>query len=116
MEKLKGTIGENVKNSVKIEKSTISDCAKFNFDIKIIEFKGEVCKSGILDVNVKVAGFQMAHLKIDLSKGEYCNTVSVGIEEVKYCFYLKGSCLYTKGYVDGWLHDKQKWDEKIICF
>lgn len=64
---------------------------------------------------MKVAGIQIKHQKVDLSKGEWCNTVSAGIEEVKYCFYMKDSCLYTKGYVDGWFHGKQKWDEKVIC-
>lgn len=114
MEKLKGTIGENLTNSIKTEKS-IADCVKFDFDIKVVAFKGKVCKSGILDVAVYFAGIKVDHETIDLSKGEWCNTVNVGIEEVKFCFRIKDSCLYTKGHIDGWLHPKQKWDEKIIC-
>ncbi len=45
-----------------------------------------------------------------------CSTITVLIEKVKYCFYIRGSCLYTKGHVDGWLHDIQKWDEKFNAF
>ncbi|HKJ34325.1 MAG TPA: hypothetical protein VKA34_21050 [Balneolales bacterium] len=114
MEKLQGEIGEHLRQSITTEK-TIQDCVNFNFDIKIFSVKGKFCKSGILDFTTTVAGVQIQHLQIDLSKGEYCNNVSVGIEEVKYCFYLKDSCLYTKGYIDGWLHPKKSWDEKIVC-
>jgi len=77
--------------------------------------KGEFCKSGIIDVTVTVAGIEIQHLKADLSHKEVCNKVSVGVEEVKYCFYMTGSCLHTKGHVDGWLHPIQKWDEQIVC-
>lgn len=114
MEKLQGEIGEVLKKSINVA-DTISDCVNFNFDVKIFSVKGKFCKSGIIDVTVTIAGIQIQHLQIDLSKGEYCNNVSVGVEEVKYCFYTKDSCLYTKGYIDGWLHPKYTWDEKIVC-
>ena len=29
---------------------------------------------------------------------------------------LKDSCLWTKGYLDGWFHEKHEWDEKIVNF
>ncbi|NGP88030.1 hypothetical protein [Fodinibius halophilus] len=114
MEKLEGDLGEFLQKSIETEE-TVSDCVNFNFDIKILSVKGKFCKSGILDVTVTVAGVQIQHLQIDLSDGEYCNKVSVGVEEVRYCFYVKKNCLYTKGYVDGWFHPKETWDEKIVC-
>ncbi len=114
MDKLQGSIGEVLRQSINTEK-VIQDCVNFDFDIKIFSVKGKFCKTGIIDITVTVAGIQIQHLQVDLSKGEYCNKISVGIEEVQYCFYLKGSCLYTKGYIDGWLHPKQTWDEKIVC-
>jgi len=126
MEKLQGDIGEVLRKSIKTEPATgdaatggalraISDCVNFDFDIKIFSVKGKFCKSGVIDYTVTIAGIQIQHLQVDLSRGEYCNTVSVGVEEVQYCFYMKGSCLHTRGYIDGWLHDKQSWNEKIVC-
>ena len=114
MEKPKGEIGEILKQSINTEEA-ISDCVNFEFDIKIVSFKGKFCKSGILDVTASILGIEIVNDNIDLSKGQWCHKVSIGIEEVQYCFYAKNSCLYTKGYVDGWFHDKQSWDEKIVC-
>ena len=114
MEKLQGKISEALKQSINTEKA-IHDCVNFDFDVKVFKVQGQFCKPGFIDITVSFAGIQIEHEQIDLSKGESCNTKSIGVEEVQYCFYLKDSCLYTKGYIDGWLHSKQTWDEKIIC-
>ena len=96
--------------------ASVGDCVNFNFDIKIIKIEGTICKSGKLDFKASVIGIQVGHTTIDLSAGGVCFNPSIGVEEIKYCFELKGSCLYTNGYVDGWFHKKQSWDEKIVCF
>jgi len=123
MDKLQGTIGEALQASIQTGNldttetlEAVSDCINFNFDIKVLSISGEICKSGRLEITGSVLGIQIAQTTVDLAKGEYCANPSIGFEEVKYCFYLSGSCLRTKGYVDGWFHSKQEWDEEIVCF
>src|SRR5687768_2833264 len=81
----------------------------FSFDIKILSVSGTLYKSGKLEAKVSVIGIQVGETVVDLSQGEFCQNPSVGVEEVKYCFYLKDSCLYTRGYVEGWFHERQSW-------
>ncbi|MBU7583116.1 MAG: hypothetical protein KAF91_09450 [Nostoc sp. TH1S01] len=123
MDKFQGSIGEVLQGSLQIENlntterlEAVNDCIDFNFDIKILSISGQICKSGKLQIKGSVIGIQIGDTVVDLSKGEFCANPSIGFEEVKYCFYLSGSCLRTKGYVDGWFHSKQEWDEEIVCF
>jgi len=132
MDKFEGNLGELLQSSLKINKAGVklaadsevddiltaggSDCINFNFDIKILSIEGSICKSGRLEIKGSVIGIPIGHTVVDLSKGAFCAHPSIGIEEVKYCFYISGSCLRTKGYVDGWFHKKQSWDEQILCF
>jgi hypothetical protein len=123
MDKLQGTIGEALQASIQTGNldttetlKAVSDCIDFNFDISILSIKGEICKSGTLDISGSVLGMEITHTTVDLAKGEYCANPSIGAVEVKYCFYLSGSCLRTKGYVDSWFSSKQSWDEQILCF
>ena len=110
-----GKLGEVLQQSLSTVEGSSSDCVDFNFDIKVVSIKGSFCKSGEIEFTVSVAGVEIGHQKLNIHDKEYCNKVGVGVEEVKYCFYIKHSCLYTKGYVDGWFHDKHSWDEKIVC-
>lgn len=114
MEKLETNIADEIKQSLKSAPG-ISDCVKFSFDVKIFSVEGQFCKNGMLEATITILGVKIQHIDVDLKHGKFCNTVSIGVEEVKYCFYLKDNCLYTSGYVDGWLHKKYTWDEKIIC-
>jgi len=123
MDKIEGSIGEAIQASLQIgnletteELEAVSDCTNFEFDIKILSIKGQFCRSGRLEITGSVIGIQIGHTVVDLSKGEFCQNPSIGFEEVKYCFYVSGSCLRTRGYVDGWLHSKEEWDEEIVCF
>lgn len=114
---MQGTIGEALKASlVKKPAMDNADCIDFSFDIKVMSVEGKFCKQGILDVTVSIIGIKLRSIHVDLSAGEFCNSISVGFEEVQFCFYIKGSCLRTKGYVDGWFHPRQNWDEQIVCF
>jgi len=121
MEKLQGEIGEVLKQSLNIKKAIndCNDCVKFEFDVKVFKVKGEFCESGIIDFKIYIAGVQTKHAKINLSKGEYCIKANASAVNVKCCFHLKkgskGSCLYTKGYIDSWLFSKKSWNEKITC-
>jgi hypothetical protein len=117
MEKLKGSFSTAVQQSIET-KPAMKDCKEFNFDIKIVAFKGKFCKSGLLEYTMSIAGMELSHQEYDVSKNEkgYTNTMNVGIEEVQYCFYLKSKSLYTKGYVDSWLHKKHSWNVKLVGF
>jgi hypothetical protein len=97
------------------QESNIPDCTPFNFDTKIMVFAGKICKQGILDLSLSIGGVKMSHVKVDLSKREYSNTLYVGAEKVQYSFYLVRSCLCSKGYVNGWFHTKKSWNKKITC-
>lgn len=115
MEKLEGTIGEYLKQSIETSKLENSDCVEFKFGDKKIgfEIKGKFCKSGIVEACFTVADITQC-ITADLSKGEVCGVTDFKVIEIKYCLYMKGSCLWTKGYVGNWLH-KDTWDEQIIC-
>lgn len=129
MKKLEGTLGEALRSSIVTGKPLgtkkllgtekplgIEDCINFNIDLlDVFAVEGKYCKNGTLSVAAIVFGNKVAHQTVDLNAGEYCNTLSCGIEEIQYCFYMKASCLYTKGHIDGWFHKKQHWDEKIVC-
>ncbi len=116
MEQFKGTIGEYLKQSIKTSKSTNSDCVDFSIGDKEIGFeaKGKFCKSGVLDVCFSIGEIFKQHIEADLSKKESCGTTDLEVIKIKYCFYMKGSCLWTKGYVRQLLH-KEEWDEQIVC-
>jgi hypothetical protein len=123
MDKLQGTIGEALQASIQTGNldttealKAVSDCINFNFDITILSISGEICKSGRLDITGSVLGIEIAQTTVDLAQEEYCTHRSIGFEEVEFCFYLSGSCLRTKGYIDGLFHSKQDWDEQIVCF
>lgn len=126
MEKISKPLGEILQASLKTNKPDVTlakgapvkatpDPLEFSFDIKILSIKGKIWKSGKLEITGTVIGIQIGHTVIDVTK-EVCFNPSLGFEEVKYCFYRSGSCLRTKGYVDGWFHKKQPWDEQIVCF
>ncbi|MEL7664875.1 MAG: hypothetical protein AAGU10_12235 [Methanosarcina mazei] len=115
MEQFQGTISEYLKQSVETGKLADSDCQEFKFgDVKIgIEIKGKVCKSGKVEACITIANATQC-ITADLSKGEACGSTDLKVIEVKYCLYLKGSCLWTKGYIGNRFY-KDTWDEQIIC-
>ncbi|NPA40469.1 MAG: hypothetical protein GXO57_08525 [Thermodesulfobacteria bacterium] len=115
MEKLNKSLNEYILENLKVGEM-VDDCIDFKFDIKVIGIEGKICKNGSFSVTIEVLGIKIGSFNIDLSKGEWCQKLDVKIEEGKICFYLKDACLYTKGYVDGWLHKKEEWDCKIVCF
>ena len=94
----------------------VGNSVHFKFDIKIVKVEGTIWKSGKLEFTASVIGVQFGHTTVDLAGGGVCFNPSVGVEEIKYCFELRGSCLYTHGYVKGWFHKKKSWDAKIVCF
>lgn len=93
------------------------DSQPFGFDIKILKIKGYINKKGILDYTGSVFGVQISHNTIDVSNHEICANPSLGkLVGVRYCFYMKGNCLYTKGTIKGWFKDRTSWNKKIVCF
>lgn len=93
------------------------DSQPFSFDIKIVKIEGYINKKGILDYTGSVFGVQLGHNTIDVSTHEICANPSLGkLVGVRYCFYLKGNCLYTKGSVTGWFSERARWNRKIVCF
>jgi hypothetical protein len=125
MEKIKEPLGDlleaSLRTNIQVTSAmdapiqTTPDPVEFSFDIKILKIEGKIWKSGKLDFTGTVLGMQIGHTVIDVTK-EVCFNPSIGFEEVKYCFYRRGSCLRTKGYVDGWFHEKLPWDSQIVCF
>ncbi len=114
-ELLEASVKTDLPDITKVEAKKIKDPIEFNFDIEILKVKGKLWKSGKLEYTASVFGIEVSHTVIDITK-EVCFTLSVGFEEIHYCFYRRDSCLRTKGYVDGWFHEKQPWDAKIVCF
>lgn len=127
MENITEPLGELLQASLRTNKpdvtlakaapvQAIPDPLEFSFDIKILKIEGKIWKSGKLEITGTVLGIvQIGHTVIDVTK-EVCFNPSIGIEEVKYCFYRSGSCLKTKGYLAGLFHPKKSWDEQIVCF
>ena len=93
------------------------DYQEFGFDIKLVKIKGRIYKNGTLDYTGAVFGVQLGHNTVDLSQKEVCANPSLGkLVGVKYCFYLKETCLYTRGSVTGWFKTRTTWNQKIVCF
>ena len=93
------------------------DYQEFGFDIKLVKIKGRIYKNGTLDYTGAVFGVQLGHNTVDLSNKEVCANPSLGnLVGVKYCFYLKNRCLYTRGNVRGWAVRSLSWNQKILCF
>ncbi len=93
------------------------DYQEFGFDIKLVKIKGRLYKNGTLDYTGAVFGVQLGHNTMDLSNKEVCANPSLGkLVGVRYCFYLKGKCLYTRGSVTGWFKTRTSWNQKIVCF
>jgi hypothetical protein len=93
------------------------DYQSFNFDIKLLKVSGRIYKNGKLDVTGSVLGIKIAHTTVDLSNSEICWNPQIGkLLSVRYCFYMKGKCLYTRGQVSGWFTGRKGWNQRIICF
>ena len=93
------------------------DYQEFGFDIKLLKVKGRLYKNGTLEFTGSVFGVQVGHTTVDLSSNEICWNPSLGkLVGVKYCFYLKNKCLYTRGNVRGWAVRSLSWNQKILCF
>ncbi|MGB9927625.1 MAG: hypothetical protein ACPK85_04400, partial [Methanosarcina sp.] len=95
----------------------ISDCVEFSVSFCFVfRIEGKICKNGMLSLNGKCLGIPINETALDLRKKEYSTKFNVAAEELKIEFYLKYSCLWTKGYLDGWFHEKQEWNEKVVDF
>jgi hypothetical protein len=93
------------------------DYQEYGFDIKLLKIKGRNYKNGTLDYTGAVFGVQLGHNTMDLAHKEVCANPSLGkLVGVKYCFYLKDKCLYTRGSVTGWFRTRTSWNQKIVCF
>ncbi|MEL7664876.1 MAG: hypothetical protein AAGU10_12240 [Methanosarcina mazei] len=116
MEKLEGTLADHIKQNISAKPRELDDCIDFSVSIyDVFGVGGKICKNGELTIKSKFLDFTVAQQTVNILNKEYCNTLSIGFEEIRYCFYLKGSCLWTKGYIDGWFHEKQEWNEQIVC-
>jgi hypothetical protein len=94
-----------------------TDYQEFGFDIKLLKISGRIYKNGTLDFTGSVFGVQIAHTTVDISNNEICWNPSLGkLVGVRYCFYLKNKCLYTKGNIRGWVTPSKSWNQKILCF
>ena len=94
------------------------DYQEFGFDIKLLKISGRIYKNGTLDFRGSVFGVEIGHTTVDLSNNEICWNPGLGkLVGVKYCFYLKNKCLYTRGNIRGWVVRKSiSWNQKILCF
>jgi uncharacterized protein Smg (DUF494 family) len=95
----------------------ISDCVEFSVSFCFVfGITGKICKNGMLSLKGNCLGIPINETDLDLRKKEYSTKFNAAAEELKVEFYLKDSCLWTKGYLDGWFHEKHEWDEKIVDF
>ena len=99
------------------EGASPEDYQEFGFDIKLLKIKGRIYKNGTLDYTGAVFGVQLGHNTMDLAHKEVCANPSLGkLVGVRYCFFLKDKCLYTRGSVTGWFKTRARWNQKIVCF
>ena len=130
MEKLEGTIAEAIENSLKtgdeatILQSTILvgledasiRCSNFNFNAAgVISINGTFCTSGKFELSGSVIGINLGHAVVDLSKHDYTINLNAGIVGVSLCFYMSGSCLKLRGYVESVFSGKDNFDTTIVC-
>lgn len=95
----------------------ISDCVEFSVSFCFVfRIEGKICKNGMLSLKGNCLGIPINETALDLRKKEYSTKFNAAAEELKIEFYLKDSCLWTKGYLDGWFHERHEWDEKIVDF
>jgi hypothetical protein len=117
--KTEGT-SEEIKQNIIVKKpdnSGISDCVEFSVSFyDVFGAGGKICKNGILTVQGKFIEIPITEQTIDLREKSYSRKYYFGAEELKIEFYLKDSCLWTKGYLDGWFHENMEWNEKIVSF
>jgi hypothetical protein len=109
---------ENLKSDGLSEKTLRGEvvCQAFEFDVLVLSVDGKICSDGTLKATINFLGINVGTITADLSKGKFCQSLNAGITWGQFCFYIKGDCLYTSGYVDGTFQKKQSWDERIVCF
>ncbi|MHC4123985.1 MAG: hypothetical protein ACYSSI_10460 [Planctomycetota bacterium] len=94
-----------------------TDYQEFSFNIRFLAIKGRIYKNGKLEFTGSVFGVKIGHTIIDLSGHEVCFHPGLGgLVSVKYCFYLKKKCLYTRGNIRGFWTRIASWNQKIFCF
>lgn len=93
------------------------ECTPFGFSLfDIVGFDGKICDEKFIEVGVSAFRVPVIKQSYDLSKGNLHNSFNVGVEKIEYDFYLANNCVRTKGYVKGWFHSKQTWEQNVVCF
>lgn len=117
LQKFEGDLNALVASSINVNPQKDSDCVDFDATFIGIGFSGKFCTRSLkLTVTIKVFGISISTQEFDLKDGNFCNTISLGIEWINFCFGIKDGCLITSGYIEGVFHGKETWNAKIICF
>lgn len=99
----------------KIDVEELDDgCMKFSFNFYVIfKVEGKYCKEkGILTLATKICDIPNREATVDLRQQDFSMTQNFGVVEIMHSFYLKGSCIWTKGQIKAGKEIKE-WDRKI---
>ena len=95
------------------------DTYNFRFDIKLIQIRGTISKSGRLEIWVSTFGIELAHQVFEFGGERRIFSFRVGINyltTLTLTFSFANGCLKSKGDFKVWNRRRAGWDKNIICF